>query len=389
MHFHDTKSVAKCILAGVKITFDANPFVYSRPVAPEELIDREQELGRMLELAQIGQAVRLEAPRRYGKTTLLGKLGLDADRQGIATAYVDFSSVYSLADAAARIASAYRGLQGPARRAAGEALRALRIGLRAGPIAASTSVRDGSVERDLIELLDLPVRIYDRTGARTLVVFDEFQDLLSLRDGLDGLVRSRIQHHGEAASYVFAGSQSSLLRELFADRERPLYGQAQPIELHPLPDEDLAAYVGDRFARVDVDVEPVLDGYLSLVRGHPQRAMLLAHHLWRGFAGASDPVVAMDRAIDEAFAELGEPFEAALQGLRPAERAILASLAGENASIYSRETLFRLGLDKSRARRAILELERRGYLRSVGRGRWSFIDPFLAEWIRGAFASVG
>lgn len=373
----------------MKLTLDANPFVYSRPVSPDELIDREQELTRMLELAQVGQAVRLEAPRRYGKTTLLGKLGMDAEGQGIATAYVDFSSVYSLADAAARVASAYRGLQGPARRVAGEALRALRIGLRAGPVVVSASAPDGSIERDLIELLDLPLRIFARTGARTLVVFDEFQDLLALREGLDGLVRSRIQHHGEAASYVFAGSQSSLLRELFADRERPLYGQAQPVELHPLPEGALAAYVGDRFARVGVDVEPVIDSYLTLVRGHPQRAMLLAHHLWRGFAGVSDPVAAMDRAIDEAFAELGEPFEAALQGLRPPERAILASLAHDNASVYSKESLHRLGLDKSRARRAILELERRGYLRSVGRGRWDFIDPFLAEWIRGVFSSAG
>ena len=104
----------------------------------------------MLELAQVGQAVRLEAPRRYGKTTLLGKLGLEAEGQGIATAYVDFSSVYSLADAAARIASAYRGLQGPARRVAGEALRALRIGLSAGPVSASAAAPDGSLERDLI-----------------------------------------------------------------------------------------------------------------------------------------------------------------------------------------------------------------------------------------------
>ena len=372
----------------MKITLDANPFVYSRPVAPAELIDREQELARMLELAQVGQAVRLEAHRRYGKTTLLGKLGLEADKQGIATAYVDFSSVYSLADAAARIASAYRGLQGPAGRVAGEALRALRIGLSAGPVSASAAAPEGSLERDLIELLDLPVRIFARTGSRTLVVFDEFQDLLALREGLDGLVRSRIQHHGESASYVFSGSQSSLLRELFADRERPLYGQAQPIELHPLPEEALAAYVGDRFAHVEVDVEPILDSYLSLVCGHPQRAMLAAHHLWRAFVATPDPVAAMDRAIDEAFAELEEPFEAALQGLRPAERAILASLAADRPSVYAKATLDRLGLDKSRARRAVLALEQRGYVRSAGRGRWSFVDPFLAEWIRGAFSSA-
>jgi uncharacterized protein len=370
----------------VTVALDLNPFIYSRPVGPEQLIDRELELSRMLELANVGQASRLEAPRRYGKTTLLGKLALEAERQGLAVASVDFSSVYSLADAAARMQVAYRDLQGPARRITGEVLRTLRVGLNAGPLSASTGGRDGHAEKDLIELLDLPLRIFERTGSRTLVLFDEFQDLLALRDGLDGLVRSRIQHHGEAASYVFAGSQTSLLRELFADRERPLYGQAQPVALGPLPSAPLAAYVSERFEGAGVDVEPVLDTFLNLVGGHPQRAMLVAHHLWRAFASAPEPLAAIDRAIEEAFAELGEAFESILHALRPAERAILVSLATDRPSVYARSTLEKLGLAKAQARRAILSLEDRGDLRSTGRGRWEFVDPLLAEWLRGTFS---
>jgi hypothetical protein len=370
----------------MRVVLDANPFIYSRPVAPEQMIDREQEVTRLLELAQIGQAARLEAPRRYGKTTLLGRLALEADKQGIATAYVDFSTVYSLADAAARIATAYRALQGPGQRVAGEALRALRIGLGAGPLSVATGVPSRGAEERLIELLDLPVRIHRRTGARTLVLFDEFQDLLSLREGLDGLVRSRIQHHGDSASYVFAGSRTSLLRELFTDRERPLYGQAQPVELHPLPQEALARYVSDRFERAGVEIEPILDTYLSLVAGHPQRSMLIAHHLWRAFGVAEEPLAAMDRAIDEGFAELGEPFEATLQSLRPPERAVLTSLAEDHRGIYARATLDALGLSKSQAQRAVGSLEALGHLRSAGRGRWAFVDPLLAEWLRATFA---
>jgi hypothetical protein len=373
----------------MSISLAANPFVYSRPVVPEQIIDREPELARMLELAEVGQAVRLEAPRRYGKTTLLGRLGLEAEKRGMAAAYVDFSTVYSIGDAAARVAAAYRGLQGPARRVAGEALRALRIGVSAGPLAASTGSRKGSPETELIELLDLPIRIFRRTGAPTLVIFDEFQDLLALREGLDGLVRSRIQHHGEAASYLFAGSQSSLLRELFTDRERPLYGQAQPVELQALPQDALAAYVSERFERAGVDIEPILDAYLGLVAGHPQRAMLVAHHLWRAFSLTDEPLSALDRAIEETFAELEEPFEAALRALRPPERAVLASVAGGQPSVYAQATLDGLGLSKSQAQRAVHSLEVSGHLTTVGRGRWAFVDPLLAEWLGGVFSSSG
>ncbi|MBA2348361.1 MAG: hypothetical protein H0V81_08700 [Solirubrobacterales bacterium] len=61
----------------------------------------------------------------------------------------------------------------------------------------------------LLELLEVPAALYDEDGGLTIVCLDEFQDLLVADDGLDGLIRSVIQHHGEAAAYVFAGSQPS------------------------------------------------------------------------------------------------------------------------------------------------------------------------------------
>jgi hypothetical protein len=49
--------------------------------------------------------------------------------------------------------------------------------------------------------------------------------------GLDGVIRSQVQHHREHVSYVFSGSEPSLLRDLFAERARPLYSQALPVRL--------------------------------------------------------------------------------------------------------------------------------------------------------------
>ena len=47
---------------------DVNPFVYSRPVAPEDVVDRDDEVRRLLQNAVGGHYVRLYAPRKYGKT---------------------------------------------------------------------------------------------------------------------------------------------------------------------------------------------------------------------------------------------------------------------------------------------------------------------------------
>ena len=50
---------------------DVNPFVYSRPSSPEDVVDRDDETHELLKNAVGGHYVRLYAPRKYGKTSLL------------------------------------------------------------------------------------------------------------------------------------------------------------------------------------------------------------------------------------------------------------------------------------------------------------------------------
>lgn len=95
----------------------------------------------------------------------------------------------------------------------------------------------------LHHLLEVPRAVHERTGRRCLVIFDELQDLLRVVEGVDGILRSHIQHHYEVASYVFAGSEPSLPAELFSDRRRPLFEQARSIPLGPLPAQPLAAWL--------------------------------------------------------------------------------------------------------------------------------------------------
>ena len=59
---------------------DVNPFVYSHPLAPEDVIDRDTETGLLLRNVVGGHYVRLYAPRKYGKTSLLRLLYLAVRR---------------------------------------------------------------------------------------------------------------------------------------------------------------------------------------------------------------------------------------------------------------------------------------------------------------------
>lgn len=367
-----------------------NPFVIDTPLPPDQLIDREEEWRELLDLAEGGHNSRLSAPRRYGKTTLLQKVLLEADRLGMATVYVDLFGVLSAPEVMVRIEQAYyEGLKGPLARWFLGMRKRWRpsVGVRA-PLAEARIEPAGAEPPALLyDLLDLPRGIYERSGKRTLVVFDEFQDLLAASDGLDGIFRSRIQHHTTEASYIFAGSHPGLMTELFSSRRRPLFGQARHVQLTPLPDADLAEYIGDAFEQTDRDVTPSLEALLDLVRGHPQRAMFVAHHLWRVTPrGAAADAERWSVAFRAALLELQDAFERTWEDLSANQRRVLAAVAwigpwGRGSSLYANDTLRRFNLAKGSARHVLARLKRRGDVEELADGTPRLVDPLFEAWI--------
>src|SRR5215217_5888517 len=131
----------------------SNPFVYEQPVAPEDLIDRESEADELRRRTWEGRNSRLEAPRRYGKTSLLRRLLRDAENDGLVGVYVDFFGVLTVDHVSERIDRAYREqLPRDLRGWFAGLVRTFRPVLRAGggPIPASADVEvhsagDGSL----------------------------------------------------------------------------------------------------------------------------------------------------------------------------------------------------------------------------------------------------
>lgn len=364
-----------------------NPFVYDDPLPPDEIVDRDAECTQLLQLAEGGHNTRLQAPRRYGKTTLLLKVGQEAEKLGMHTVYVDFYRAITLAEVARRIEEAYlRALAGAARRAVaavGRRWRGKVVVTPGGVGAEAEPVRQAEQQR-LSDMLDLPAKIFEKSGMRTLVVFDEFQDLLRIDSNVDGLLRSKIQFHREQASYIFAGSEPSLLAELFSNRERPLFEQARPISLGPLPTDELAEYIGDHFESSRRDPGEALDELLALVRGHPQRAMLAAHHLWEQTPANttadaetfSRVLGALDRENRDAFERTWE-----LMADKPNQRKVLAAVASSDETLYNRRTLERFGLEKGTAESAATALIGRGELQRGETSGFVIVDPLLERWL--------
>ncbi len=386
-------------------------FPFETPITSDALIDRHEELHQLHLAAIDGAHVRVAGPRRYGKTSLLLAHARRLEEVGWRTVHVDFYGVTTLAEVCARISSAYGRLNDRRIQSHLEGLSSrLGVTLTTSGVGLTLAPRQPApYEATLMataELLDLPLRLFERDKRSTLVVFDEFQDLLSAGATLDGLLRSHVQYHGDAATYIYAGSQPSLMRKLFTDRERPLYGQAEPLELTPLPIEDTLVELTERFASLGEDPGDALAPLVVAASGHPQRTMLFAHLLHRELGmretgsttlrGSPEEGVALAEAIvDLAVRQTTEGHHAVWDSLSSGKKAVLAAMADEIRPTGSRATE-RSGLSRATLQSALRELGQdgqhiaRNHDGPTAAGYWRFVDPLFATWVarRGRMGSA-
>jgi hypothetical protein len=364
-----------------------NPFNYQGPVAPPRLINRRGELDILQRAAADGVAIRLAAPRRFGKTSLLDAHVTTMRSVGHRALRVDLSKVSTVGDVAARVAEAFSVLPNDPRRSVRRWAARLGVSAKLAGVRLSlapSAVRPAADEARaaLLELLDVPLGLHEQDGGLTVVCLDEFQDLLVADDSLDGLFRSVIQHHAGAAAYVFAGSQPSLMRALFSDRERPFYGQARPLELPVLPADEAARDIESLLAADGFQPGGTVDELLAFTAGHPQRTVLLAHHLYNVLDSPAPPEDPAAAAIDLALLETRDAHQAVWDSLTRVERIVLMALADGQAPTGSRvageHRIARSTLQDAIER---LLVDERNVQRD-DRGRPYLLDPLLAEWLR-------
>jgi uncharacterized protein len=366
----------------------ASPFIYEEPVAPEALIDRRDELAALVDRAGQARNSRLEGARRFGKTSLVRAVLSAAEDEGAVPVEVNFLGCVSAADVADRIERAYASqLESGLRRWFEGLIRTLRPTLSAAPGGVGITAQPRIAAPGLLDRLALPRRIHERTGRVCAIAFDEFQEVLRIDSALPGAFRAELETHGTAAAYLFSGSHPGLMREMFADRRHAFFAQAAPVQLGPLPADELADFIVRRFADGRRDPGEALAPLLDASEGHPQRAMLLAHHLFEcttraAPAGIEEWTDALESATRETRGEHQLLWEASTE----LERRVLKLIAHRTVPLTGREAAERFGLGKSgSSRTALARLAGEGHLveDATTRTGWRIVDPLLAAWLRG------
>lgn len=375
----------------------ANPFRFGRIVSGDAFTDRESDLLVLQRELGGGQNILIEAPRRFGKTSLILEVKRHLQADGIPVAYLDCMLVPSRARLADRLASAYlEAFRTPAQRAEDwvvQHLKAVRIRPtltiddhgHAQVSFEAASAGSTNLDALLEQLFEEPEAIA-RGGKkkRLVVILDEFQDLMELGPGLLRQLRAVIQHQ-QHVSYAFLGSRQALLRKAVHDRGAPLLKMARPYPLGPLPRAEFAAFLLSRFRSSGRPVaKEAINALLDFTGGHPNDTQEAAHFLWEValLPMTSEELVktAIDRVVDAEAAQMTVLWHDSA----PAQRNLLVALVewgGRN--IYSEDYRRRANLGAATTvQRAVQTLIDRELVDMDSAGVYVIKERFFEEWIR-------
>jgi hypothetical protein len=247
--------------------------------------------------------------------------------------------------------------------------------------------RPEDADATIEQLLSLPAQVAARRKRRVALVIDEFQSIIEIDDALPRKMRALFQFQTDVA-HVFLGSQQHLMHKVFTDVNAPFYNSAKALPLGPLPHDELAGFIHDRFASTSNRIAPAaVDHLIAITGGHPHDSQKLAFFAWNlAHNGRRDIDVAdVDLALRQVLTTDTARYAELWASLRPNQRRVLAAVAQAAADQDVRAQAFRQehGLASYRATDYALEaLLDRSLIERVDAHRFTVPDVFLRLWLR-------
>lgn len=363
-------------------------FPAGMPVSGTDLIGREREFKALLNTLANGQSVLLIAPRRLGKTSLALEVLKKLQDDGHFIAEVDIFNVISKREFAEKIVgSALKNKKLP------DLFNKLKTGLAVilKNVQLKQVVEDfefildfGSSSADENKLFENSLEFLNEFSAKhkkhIFVLLDEFGDVTKL-DGEDILKKMRaIIQRQQNATYLFAGSQESVLKHIFGDKKSPFFRFAATVELGNLPMAETVAYIKRKFTSLGFKIDgSVANEIVGFTEGHPYYTQLLCQKIYLGIKGAKEVVGIEDvkEGLDSVIVSERQYFEELWQRLRERKHHVLiAKNIAEGGSPYNVAEL-----DKQTIYNSLITLERSGIIKKIDKARYKLVDPFFKRYI--------
>ena len=353
---------------------EETPFPHQGPLAPDMVQGRDALVADLVERVTGRRVTALLGPRRFGKTSVLGKVGAVVESAGTSVVWLDLYETRSAADLVVRLDHALTSASGRARSrlAAIAASAQINLGVFKVEFARPPAQRP---DADGVLHVLLDVLVEAAAESPTLLVIDEFTGINGV-PGAAGLLRTKLQHHVREIGVLFAGSEPTAMATMFADRAQPFYAQADIVEIGPFSPADLIAIVDDGFARTGRDAGRLAGLVHQVTGGHPYRAMQLADAAWVRTPPGGRGDEAWPGALASVRAVTAPGHEVLFRTFTPAEQVVLRARAvgrplfGGTLDLYGTSAGAVTGAHDRLIADGALDRD------------LTIVDPLLADWLR-------
>lgn len=369
-----------------------NPFVYGETVSGDNFCDRAREIKELVADIKNAQNVIIFSPRRYGKTSLIKQALRKVKAQGILTFYIDLYPAISKRKFIEIYAGAISaGIPGGVRQVVKRIKEYLPRIIPKVVMDDQTFHfefefdRTGSISPNIDDLLCAVNKETDRQNKSGVVVFDEFQEIANFDDDeIERKMRSVFQNHRNV-SYIFMGSKTHLMRDIFNNPNRPFYKSGKHFPLGKIDHNELSLFAKKKFLNQDIVIGyNELNSILNNTECHPYYFQMLCNVLWELCMDSRMITEAdIDKAIDILISRESGTYIAMWEELTIKQKNLMVALSKEECpEVFSKKFLETYGLGPSSSIQKALKKLLKKELIQQENGSYIIYDLFFKKWIR-------
>jgi len=371
-----------------------NPFKYGGIVTGPFFANRDEELETLKREIMNLNRVFLVSPRRLGKTCLLHNLMERLDPAAHASAYIDlnaFPDLRALAGAVASLATnALESSTDKLLKRLAEFKR-LRPKISLGPGGEVSAGLELAVEEKdaigaLIEGLARAEALAARKKKNLTIIIDEFSDIEKYNGGtVEKALRAETQKH-QHISYIFAGSETSVMLSMVQDKHRAFYKMGRIMELAPIKPETYETFIHGWFEQggYAISLECVRN-IIRLGQGVTYNVQRLCHTAWETAVESKTIDDALIETLPLTIVKQDAPhYESLWRTITPGQKVLLIALAQDpDTPPFSKTFQLRHHIGPASSINASLSsLVKKGVLIKKGpKAAYQFSDLFFPFWI--------
>ncbi len=258
------------------------PFPVSGYYGPQYFCDREEELSWLRQQVNGSVPAVIIGIRRLGKTGLIKHMFHHIASSKVHPVFVDLMGTRSLRDMISRIGDGIAdAFPEDNYTKVWKMLRSLRPTMTFDPFDGRPQLEfDLRHEDESLKTLGSLLKLLSDQKKKVVLALDEFQEIGKYPEDTESTIRSEMQRYADIR-YIFSGSQTHMLSQMFTEGTRPFFGGAQKLYLEKLSTDRYAGFIKNQFEKYKKKISnEIIQEIISWTACHTYYAQYVCNQLF-------------------------------------------------------------------------------------------------------------